>query len=154
MLAFSFERCTDYSFSNFFLQEPPTIGNIMCSVCTDNFPQEKLMGLTCGHLFCQPCWDMHFRIQIVNGRTMGEFQIFHKWVFIIYGFEHLFQTCLAAWLISNSSPFKTVAEEEIVSVCWRYVQIFLAKIRKNNAGMRRTRLGKNNEFFRKLWLVK
>lgn len=59
-----------------------------------------------------------------------------------------------AWLISDSSPFKTVAEEEIVSVCWRYVQIFLAKIRKNNAGMRRTRLGKNYEFFRKLWLVK
>lgn len=42
-----------------------------CPVCAENFPRDKFMGLTCGHSFCPGCWDMHFRVQIQQGVTMG-----------------------------------------------------------------------------------
>ncbi|KAK7101775.1 potential E3 ubiquitin-protein ligase ariadne-2-like [Littorina saxatilis] len=42
-----------------------------CPVCAECYPRDKFMGLTCGHLFCPHCWDMHFRFQIEQGITMG-----------------------------------------------------------------------------------
>ena len=58
-----------------------------CPVCVENIPRDKFMGLSCGHLFCPSCWDMHFRFQIEQGVTMGE------------SFPHCFFLCLYLWCV-------------------------------------------------------
>ncbi|KAK2163122.1 hypothetical protein LSH36_85g05039 [Paralvinella palmiformis] len=42
-----------------------------CPVCLQRCPAEIMSGLTCGHRFCNDCWQQHFAVQIQTAVSTG-----------------------------------------------------------------------------------
>ncbi|KAK6175068.1 hypothetical protein SNE40_013605 [Patella caerulea] len=42
-----------------------------CPICVQQLSKDEFQALSCQHLFCNECWDMHFNIQINQGLTTG-----------------------------------------------------------------------------------
>ena len=48
-----------------------------CPVCLQRCPAEIMSGLTCGHRFCNDCWQQHFAVQIQTAVSTGKL-FYHK----------------------------------------------------------------------------
>ncbi|XP_074645621.1 putative E3 ubiquitin-protein ligase ariadne-2 isoform X2 [Tubulanus polymorphus] len=46
-------------------------GRGYCPVCFNKTNLDNLVGLTCSHIFCKECWEMHFQIQVSQGISTG-----------------------------------------------------------------------------------
>ncbi|ESO83650.1 hypothetical protein LOTGIDRAFT_133000 [Lottia gigantea] len=55
----------------FLLQEVITGTTHTCSICVRELSKSEFQSLSCHHIFCNECWDMHFGIQISKGLTTG-----------------------------------------------------------------------------------
>jgi len=41
---------------------------IECGACLEEFPRSSMAGLSCGHMFCKPCWKVSARSSLSRNR--------------------------------------------------------------------------------------
>ena len=60
------------------LKHPPSNNDgekILCEICYDEFPPDKMWVLECGHAFCEACWRNHMETKISHGEHIIQCQM-------------------------------------------------------------------------------